>query len=158
VHHGDNPAFLRLLKAMSQLCCSALLPSRGFVAIFPAMTEPLTTVRPRAKLYTPKSASEWSRRRHERECRARYLSRINGEPTDLQLQIIEDMITLDWSAHRRRLAGDLHNMREAREDKRLRRLLRADFERSLARSAAKVPYRTIAEYHAAVVAERTQAK
>jgi hypothetical protein len=121
----------------------------------PAYLSAMNDVHRRSSLFKPQSDSEQSRRRHERNRRALYRARISGEPTSSQLQTIDTLVALEWAAYLCEREGGLHNLREAREHRRLLLRVLADFERTLVKPAAPQSARSLMDqYNLSRVASR----
>ena len=89
--------------------------------------------RPRSRLtgINPRHFSKPAWYRFSRDRRARYVSRISGEFTDVQAALVENMIWLEWAALQVEVEGGLVGLREGREHRRLFQRLLADFEATL---------------------------
>ena len=89
--------------------------------------------RPRSRLtgINPRHFSKPAWYRFSRDRRARYVSRISGELTDVQAALVENMIWLEWAALQVEVEGGLVGLREGREHRRLFQRLLADFEATL---------------------------
>jgi hypothetical protein len=102
---------------------------------------------------TPRVFSKPAWYRFSRGRRARYVSRIIGTPSDSQAALVQTLIRLEWSALRAEDAGTLMGDREGREHRRLFQRLLDDFERGLAKPAAKVtPVAELDAHYARMVA------
>jgi len=90
--------------------------------------------RPRSRLtgINPRNFSKTLWWRFSRDRRARYVARCpEGELTDVQAALIENIIFLEWAALRADAEGGLIGFKEGREHRRLFQRLVYEFESSL---------------------------
>jgi hypothetical protein len=102
-----------------------------------AATRRPSTQRRALGVYTPRQFTPRCRERFLRDRRQRYLSRIDGKPTDQQSALIMSMARLEWSALEAEAEGGMTAFREGRELRRLFLRALADFERSVQPAAAR---------------------
>jgi hypothetical protein len=124
-------------------------------SLAPASSRPTSRRNPLGR-YSPKTFGTTSRWRFRRDRRTSYLARIAGELSDYQAATIESLISLEWAALQAEAEGDLQDMREAREHRRLFQRLLADFERDARAPPATRPP-SLAEHLARKATERDAA-
>jgi hypothetical protein len=96
--------------------------------------------------YIPRQFNALTRGRFLKACRLHHLARVDGQPTEMQVELAHSAAVLQWAAMQAERDGSLQALREAREHRRLLLRVLADFERSIAQPTPASRPLTLAEH------------
>jgi hypothetical protein len=112
-----------------------LVSSRGFAYVLDMTqvdAQRLGTTRRKNTRYTPRQFNALTRGRFIKARRLRHLARVQGQPTDAQIEMAHSAAVLEWGALVGENEGTLGSLREAREHRRLLLQVLASLDKSIA--------------------------